>query len=164
MLVCVVSGARVLPGPEEEIARWLISTIRSLQVSDDEPVVLIQGGAEGVDSLAIEIGATPPITDLVTAHALWDQHGLRAGPRRNALMLGLATGLSASKGARAVLLAVPGPRSKGTWSAIDMAIKREVRTLVLSRWANPDRVAKYQESLATQEKFGEWLDGSGVVK
>lgn len=63
----------------------VFSTLDKLCV-DPEKFVVIQGGARGADALAKE-WALNRKTGCVTFTADWRNHGLSAGPRRNAMML-----------------------------------------------------------------------------
>lgn len=151
MLIVIVNGARKLPDEEEILESWITETVKGLRSNDSEPVILIEGGAAGVDSLANMIGDRPPFTDSLTVHALWDRYGNRAGPRRNGLMGMIATALSASHdGYRAVLLSIPGPASRGSWQGAEDAVKRGLPVYMLTDYADPDRLAKFAEFQAKQ--------------
>lgn len=87
----------------------------------DEPVTLVHGNCPiGADALAeqyaIARGWQPePVS------ANWTEHGLRAGPLRNQLMVDLGADL---------VLAFPLPGSKGTWDTVRRARAAGLPTLV----------------------------------
>lgn len=155
MLIVIPTGTRHPSDFDEQVfIDWFIGAVKSRIRKDgngvpiDEPVLMIEGGANGVDSVCQTLADRDPFTDAMTVHSLWDLHGKRAGMRRNALMLRTAQALaSAIPNARVVVLGCPGPTSKGTWGMLDLARKRGVDLDFLDAWADPKRVAKFRESL-----------------
>lgn len=91
------------------LSEWDISTI-------------IEGGARGVDRMARRYGEEHGI-HVQTFPALWNEHGKRAGPIRNAQML--------REGCPEQVIAFRGPNSRGTQNMIDQANKAGVETVVV---------------------------------
>ena len=71
---------------------------------------LMQGGAQGVDTLAGEWAETKPEIQRFVCHADWTKHGRAAGPIRNAKMLEWKPDL---------VIAFPG--SRGTENMVEQA-------------------------------------------
>ena len=87
---------------------------KKLELSD---IVIVSGGARGVDSFARQIAEGFDLT-LVEIIPDWDKYGKRAGFMRNKEIIKISD----------IVLAVPGPASKGTWHSIEVAkeMKKEV--------------------------------------
>jgi hypothetical protein len=74
-------------------------------------LVIVEGGQAGLDRMAFDCAEELNI-DHITVHALWDQRGNGAGPRRNQLMLDLGAkyvfafhrDIRSSKGTRSMIL------------------------------------------------------------
>ena len=94
---------------EDVLSRWKISTI-------------IEGEARGADTLARKYGESHGI-EVERYPALWELHGKRAGPIRNAQML--------KEGQPELVVAFRGVNSRGTQNMIDQARKAGVETVVI---------------------------------
>jgi len=81
-------------------------------------VVIVSGGAKGVDSIAREIGIEMKIP-VVEIYPDW-QKGKRAGLERNTEIVNLSD----------IIIAVPSKKSRGTYDTIKKARKKRKRTLV----------------------------------
>ena len=82
--------------------------------------VLVHGDANGADTLAAH--AARALGWIVEAYpADWKQHGKKAGPIRNALMVSLGAD---------VCLAFPLPGSIGTWDCIRKAVDAGIPTRI----------------------------------
>lgn len=153
MLIVVLSGARELPTDESRLESWIQQTVKSIRRDEREPVILIEGGADGVDSLGQSIAEQDPFTDSMTVHALWRLYGKQAGPRRNALMLSIAVAMANTReDTRGCLIAIPGPTSRGTWQAAETALRKGLSVYLLEDFADPARLAKFKEFQANRNK------------
>lgn len=160
MLVVIATGTHTPSEIDEQtFIDWFVDSVKSRIRKDanghpvNEPVILFEGGAEGVDSIAQSLVDHAPFTDSATIHALWDQHGKRAGMRRNALMLRMGRALADSvPNGRVVVLGCPGPKSIGTWGMLELAAKQGVSVDLIDHWADASRVLKFRQLLRSQEK------------
>ena len=82
------------------------------KIKEYDPDVIIEGGASGADSLAVQAGIQLGIS-VEQYHANWEKYGRAAGPLRNQEML--------DKGKPDAVLAFPLPDSKGTWDMVRKA-------------------------------------------
>jgi len=87
---------------------------KNLELSD---IVIVSGGARGVDSSARQIAEKFDIT-LVEIVPNWNKYGKKAGFMRNKEIIKISD----------IILAIPGPGSKGTWHSVKIAknMKKEV--------------------------------------
>lgn len=90
-----------------------------------KPSEIIEGGASGVDSIAIEYGILHKIP-IKTFFADWDTHGRAAGPIRNEQMAKYA-----SKNGDGHLLAFWDGQSRGTKSMIEQAKKYKLKYKII---------------------------------
>lgn len=79
MKVAVVTGGR----------KWRDYSSLARALGEYRPNLIVQGGANGADSLAREYAQNNCVT-LMTFHANWPKHGKAAGPMRNEQMLAWA--------------------------------------------------------------------------
>jgi len=88
----------------------------------DRETIIITGDAPGVDA-HVKRECKRIGFRLITCHARWQTHGLRAGPERNTVIARLANRVIAWPAASN---ATPDDRkqSAGTWSAIDLFAAR----------------------------------------
>jgi len=76
----------------------------------EAPHVVVQGGAPGADRLAAQWARTMGV-QLVTFEAMWDVHGVKAGPMRNEMMVRFAESMILADESHSVrVLAFPGGR------------------------------------------------------
>ena len=113
----VVTGSRNL----EDYDLVLDSIWGQMKVTEFRKVRIASGGARGADSLAkkISINREVSFTEYV---ADWEKHGNAAGPIRNRDMI--------DDFDPDIVLAFPGPKSKGTWDCVKYALSRGIQVLI----------------------------------
>ena len=99
----LISGSRVCATPSAVGER--------LDKLPKKDLIIVHGAAKGVDSVAQEWCLKNNVT-VRPYPADWSRYGRAAGPKRNRQMLGENPDL---------IIAFPGPESKGTWDMIDAA-------------------------------------------
>lgn len=113
--VVIVTGSRENDVPKERV--W-----SALDAVSPPPMMVVQGGATGVDALAREWAAERDVP-CATHEALWTRFTPRtkAGPHRNGQML--------AGHPDAIVYAFPGPNSRGTWDCVNQAkrLRRSIR-------------------------------------
>jgi len=97
------------------VEREFMKAVEKLEV-DIENVVIVSGGARGVDSFAREIANRHDL-DLVEILPLWNKFGKRAGFLRNTAIINLAD----------AVVAVPDEKSRGTWHSVELARDQKKR-------------------------------------
>jgi len=113
----IVTGSRKLADrTAAQVA--LYDAIAALPVE----ATLIEGGAMGTDEKA-RIMARRRGLDVETYWANWTRYDKGAGPIRNQKMLSLGADL---------VLAFPGPESKGTWDMVRIAQEAGIKVEVLT--------------------------------
>jgi hypothetical protein len=83
------------------------------------PIVVVQGECPygGVDRWAKEWAEQDPRATSENHPAPWDKHGKAAGMIRNSAMVRLGSDLC---------LAFPGPKSRGTWNCLQLAVDADI--------------------------------------
>ena len=102
--VAVVGGRDV--DDKEFVKRAFDSVVSKIE----KPPVIVSGGAKGVDSIARQIAEERRI-EMVEIRADWNKYGKRAGILRNTAIVQVAD----------VVVAIPGPHSRGTWDTVRKA-------------------------------------------
>jgi hypothetical protein len=96
-----------------------------------DPLVVIHGGATGIDSLVNSVrGVDNPWISVVPMPAQWDAHGKKAGPMRNRAMLNVLMTLK-EHGYDVAVFAFHDniDTSRGTKNMVNIALNRGVRVL-----------------------------------
>jgi len=101
------------------------SVIRGLKISPDN-VVIVSGGAKGVDTIAEKIavkirGKFLGDANLIVYKAEWHKYGRRAGPYRNTKIVNVSD----------IVIAFPHSDSIGTWDTINKAKKHQNKKKVI---------------------------------
>lgn len=116
LLVC---GSRRMP---DVTGKYLVKRLMAEAVPpimDERDIILIHGGAKGIDTLAGDYAKTLGWT-VHEYPADWDAHGKAAGPIRNQQMLEME---HLSGDGIHLVLAFPAPDSRGTWDMVERAAK-----------------------------------------
>ena len=104
-----MTGPRVLVcGSRHGVDDALLSRV----LNEIAPSVVIEGGARGVDAQAARWARRHGV-GVQEYKADWHRYGRAAGPERNARMLACS--------APELVLAFPGPESRGTWDMVRRA-------------------------------------------
>lgn len=116
-MILLFTGAAPRAGRPLEIPGGLIERAYQASPWAGKPITLVmEGGAAGVDfaarQWAMDRGVQP-----MTLFALWPTYGKRAGMLRNESMADLLV-LFRSLGLDVGCIAIPGPRSVGTWGMV----------------------------------------------
>jgi hypothetical protein len=117
--VVLVTGSRRPPpgGQTWSTLRDRIAWHQSEAVKNERELVLVHGGADGIDTMA----ASLPVWDhVICCPALWKRYGRRAGPKRNVAMVRLGLSLRNS-GSRVYCEAFPYGPSPGTRGCLSAA-------------------------------------------
>jgi hypothetical protein len=114
MKVVLVTGSRECSG-----VRW--PSFVENTIAAEVPDIVIHGEAKGVDEIAA-CGNLRCLSQRWGVPADWDKHGKGAGPRRNQSIVDIAVALK-RWGAEVIVLAFPGPSSRGTWDCVRRAEK-----------------------------------------
>ena len=101
-----------------------------VRLEADGPVTLLHGGADGIDSIAVWVANIMGWTIHPAFKAEWNKYGKAAGPIRNHKMLDTMPDL---------LLAFPGPGSRGTIDAIEYAERLGITTRVRKVFATSEK-------------------------
>ena len=109
MKVVVITGSRVFP--------WRRSS--EIQKVLEGADLLIVGDAKGADAIARKLAARAFIP-VLECKADWGRHGLGAGPRRNALMVGFAAVFMRAGYKSVECHAFPFGESRGTRGCVDL--------------------------------------------
>lgn len=107
---------------EDLLSAGLLVAYRVLEPEPStEPVLLVHGSADGVDSQAAQIWQDLGMP--TEGHpAEWDRYGKAAGPMRNAVMVNLGADLCA---------AFPDEKSRGTWDCVRKARAAGIIVLIM---------------------------------
>lgn len=90
---------------------------------DTHAITIVSGGARGADALAIQYANNrSDDVELLVMRADWDTHGKSAGYKRNAEMAEVSTHL----------IAFHDGQSRGTQHMIDLAIKMNLKTCIIT--------------------------------
>lgn len=119
-IVVLVTGDRKWK-KHKIIARELIKLHKKSNI-----VLIIQGGADGADAMAYDVGQMLGI-QVVTFHANWEKFGRAAGPIRNSNQLRFIKPdavLAFHKNLK---------KSKGTASQVRMARKKKIKVRVITK-------------------------------
>jgi hypothetical protein len=104
--------------PSREVVRLFLTSI-------PQDTVIVSGGAEGVDSWSVEIGRSLGMETLVFQPD-WQRHGRKAGPIRNAVIVGNID----------ELVAFWDGQSRGTLNTVALAAEAGLPTRVFDRTGN----------------------------
>jgi len=116
----IVTGSReTSAGQDAYVSRILDSELHP--AVPGPALVIVHGGAKGVDAAANRWGRGRPGVTVEEHPADWELHGRLAGPVRNRIM--------AERGA-ALCLAFPSDTSRGTWNCVKVAAEYGIRIRV----------------------------------
>lgn len=121
----------LITGSRHYAHKYLVKKAIRACIEQNEPAVVVHGGASGADALAGECAKELGLE--VEVHpADWKRYGKRAGPLRNEQMVKLGAD---------ICLAFPSASSKGTWHAIQTAKQAGIETLVFDE---PPEAMRYK--------------------
>ena len=100
------------------VEKKFLETIKEMEI-EKEDVVIVSGGAKGVDSFAKKIALKHNI-DIIEIIPLWSKYGKKAGLLRNHAIISLSD----------IVIAIPDKKSKGTWHSVKLARKQGKKLVV----------------------------------
>lgn len=113
----IIAGSRYIIDNEA-----LFLALEQAEIEGIRPTTILQGGARGVDELALIYGVNYDIP-VLTFKADWDKHGYAAGPIRNKMMATNADALIAIWDGRT--------QRSGTYNMISEALAKRLKVFVL---------------------------------
>ena len=115
-----IVGSRAF-GDCDTVFAKLVEVLKELNLSFED-ILLVSGGAKGVDRCAEFIAREVLKVPFLVFPANWDKFGRSAGPIRNSYIAEVAD----------VVIAFPSGESKGTWDTINKAKLRGKKVYVFS--------------------------------
>ena len=118
MTKLAIVGSRDYPEDKyDRIKEIILSNIDMCNITE-----IISGGARGIDKMAEKLASESNIK-LTVFEANWKEHGRKAGPIRNQLIVDNSD----------ILIAFPVGDSIGTRDTIKKAYKKDIRVLVIEQ-------------------------------
>ena len=122
-MIVIVSGSRDYHKTD------ILDDLMDLDFGFFDELGIFVGDAKGVDATIREFCITKGVEHEIF-YADWESYGFAAGPIRNKQMIEAAYKFHQESGDEIVMLAFPGPKSKGTKNAIEIAQKMGINVLV----------------------------------